>query len=684
MERDDLRNQKIQEFVSRVRTTPYGAMLESTEATKIAKLFLRARKFDVTRALELYKSYKHMRYSNQLEVIDPLEDGVRRELLSEKFTVLPHTSAVDPTVLVFTVRRHWPPNCTDRDVLKGIIYQLDAALLDEQTQEQGITVIYDMTDAKYSNFGADLSMKLLNLLTGSYPARVRNILIIAAPFWFRPPYHLSRLFVKDKIRERIFAIERRQLVNFLPIASIPKCLGGTLPHKHIDWLRTCFDRLGSKALANDKEDDYFNPMKAVSPSLVLGRRMSFTQSQQLFSQQQLERNPIHHFPHQRMLVNGSNGTRTISTIPTRRDPTAWTYNRLLRPGAPKNNFSSTYHSDDEATNFSMAKSTNSSTILVNNNNNSNSNNGNAKKDNSSASVSTATSLTSPTRISVTQFLAEFPRKFPTAFEREFETSIKPTGGGSPTNGASRFSDPANWPKNRYVDVPCLDHSAVTLPDDAYIHANYVDGYKRKRAYILTQGPLDSTSADFWQMVWTTGASIIIMLTKTVENGKVKCGQYWPSPDINHGQSTLRFPPFTITNTKQTLEANGLYTLSQLQLARTNFGELRQVEHYLFLGWPDFDVPREPKGFLTFLDVIDERLRQLVTNAPLIIHCSAGVGRTGTFTAIDICLAQAKSEGFVDVPGVVSRIRQQRACSVQLAKQYAFVYQALYTRLKSTL
>ncbi|VDN99161.1 unnamed protein product [Rodentolepis nana] len=88
MERDDFRNQKIQEFVNRVRTTPYGAMIEPVDAAKIAKLFLRARKFDVTRALELYKSYRHMRYSNQLEAIDPLEDGVRRELLSEKFTVL--------------------------------------------------------------------------------------------------------------------------------------------------------------------------------------------------------------------------------------------------------------------------------------------------------------------------------------------------------------------------------------------------------------------------------------------------------------------------------------------------------------------------------------------------------------------------------------------------------------------
>lgn len=103
------------------------------------------------------------------------------------------------------------------------------------------------------------------------------------------------------------------------------------------------------------------------------------------------------------------------------------------------------------------------------------------------------STVSPTRISVAQFLAEFPRKFPTAFEREFETSIRQVGGGGGSCGvggnasASRFSSRINWPKNRYVDVPCLDHSAVPLPNDAYIHANFVDGYKRRKAYILTQG-----------------------------------------------------------------------------------------------------------------------------------------------------------------------------------------------------
>ncbi|VDL60915.1 unnamed protein product [Hymenolepis diminuta] len=436
-------------------------------------------------------------------------------------------------------------------------------------------------------------------------------------------------------------------------------------------------------------------MKVLPPSLMLNRRMSFTQPQHLstLDRHNSQKSQVHHFPHQRVLVNGRNGNRTISTIPVRRDPTAWTYNRLLRPDAPKSSLSSISLSDDEGNGHHSPRPSITSSIIVINKN---FNNNDYSKDVDTA-ASTATSLTSPTLISVGQFLSEFPRKFPNTFEREFEVSIRPIGssfsastassivnGNSPAatmTSTNRFSDRANYAKNRYVDVPCLDHSAVILPGDGYIHANYVDGYRKRKAYILTQGPLYNTSADFWQMVWTTGASIIIMLTKVVENEKVKCEQYWPPLDTNHGQSTLRFPPFTITNTKQTLESNGLYQLSRLTLAKTNYGELRKVDHYLFLGWPDFDVPKEPKGFLTFLDVINERLRQSMSNGPLIIHCSAGIGRTGTFTAIDICLAQAKNEGYVDVPGVVTRIRQQRACSVQLAKQYAFVYQALYTRLK---
>lgn len=183
------------------------------------------------------------------------------------------------------------------------------------------------------------------------------------------------------------------------------------------------------------------------------------------------------------------------------DPTAWTYNRLLRPDAPKSSLSSISLSDDEGNGHHSPRPSITSSIIVINKN---FNNNDYSKDVDTAG-STATSLTSPTLISVGQFLSEFPRKFPNTFEREFEVSIRPIGGSfsasavsSIVNGNSpaatmtstnRFSDRANYAKNRYVDVPCLDHSAVILPGDGYIHANYVDGYKKRKAYILTQGKL---------------------------------------------------------------------------------------------------------------------------------------------------------------------------------------------------
>ena len=260
-------------------------------------------------------------------------------------------------------------------------------------------------------------------------------------------------------RAQIFAVDRRQLVNFLPLASIPQSLGGTLLHKHVDWLRTCFERLGAVA----PSDDYFNPMKALlspthhylsSGAMATRRRVSFHQ----VAQQQHPNLMLHHFPHQR-LSNGAAVNRTNSIEHARREPLTWTYNRLLHPDTINSNNSGNRLSisDDDDDNTAPQPPTNS-----------------------------------PTRISVAQFLAEFQRKFPLTFEREFETTIRQVGNGGTcsTNGptaATRFSSRVNWPKNRYVDVPCYDHSAVPLPNDAYIHANFVDGYRRKKAYILTQG-----------------------------------------------------------------------------------------------------------------------------------------------------------------------------------------------------
>uniref|UniRef100_A0A0X3PBR1 Tyrosine-protein phosphatase non-receptor type 9 n=3 Tax=Schistocephalus solidus TaxID=70667 RepID=A0A0X3PBR1_SCHSO len=739
MEEEENTRQNVQAFIHLLSTIPHAASIEPAEAIKLALLFLRARKFDASRAIELYKAYRHMRYSQQLEHIDPLDEGVRRELLSEKFTVLPHSDPSEPTVLLFSVRRHWPPNSTDRDVLKGILYQLDAAVLDERTQIQGITVIYDMTDAKYSNFDADLSLKLLNLLAGCYPARLRNVFIISAPFWFRPPYHISRLFVRDKIRERILAIEKSQLQRYLSVKTIPISLGGCLRHRHLDWLRICLERMHcnppadyfsqpspSFTLANGGPYFYSSSSSAAPTPQHRRRRRSYCQDGDNDAMERTSSAPIRSpsfrspagyktgtavagVPRTWRLGSGScaYNASTISCLPSQRSLSV-----IRRPytAAAGSEFSTkrsaaaarlfdlplaNQHSDAGSTTPTPtppSQRNNSAFPLC-------------AAESGLADGHLATDPKSPFRVPVGDFLARYRSMASSRqFEKEFDAAFK----DSPLSGTvNRFQSRSNAPKNRYVDVPCLDQSAVLLPQNGYIHANFVHSYSRKNAYILTQGPLDSTVADFWQMVWFSGASVVVMLTRTVENMRVKCSQYWPEASSSKRASkVLHCGPFTVTNIKETLEADGLYRHSRLCLSKpTECGATggscssmasidgvdgqcspRQIDHFLFLGWPDYDVPSSAVGFLTFLDVINQHVARLHSNSdsipPLIVHCSAGIGRTGTFTSIDIALEQAKEERVVDIRGIVSRMRCQRACTVQTSKQYAFIHQAVYTRLSS--
>ncbi|BHF84555.1 hypothetical protein SprV_0902770600 [Sparganum proliferum] len=737
MEDDEQTRQNVQAFLQRLSTIPHATSIDPAEATKLAFLFLRARKFEVSRAIELYKAYRHMRYSQQLEHIDPLDEGVRRELLSEKFTVLPHSDPSEPTVLVFSVRRHWPPNSTDRDVLKGILYQLDAALLDERTQIQGITVIYDMTDAKYSNFDADLSLKLLNLLVGCYPARLRNVFIISAPFWFRPPYHISRLFVRDKIRERILAIEKSQLQRHLSPKTIPVSLGGCLRHRHIDWLRICFERMHCSppadyfsqpsptfTLANGGSYFYSSSSTVPTPHHRRRRRSYCQDGDNNATENNVSapiRSPSFRSPAGykagpaaavggprtwRLGSNGSYSASTISWLPSQRSLSV-----IRRPStaAASSEFSAkrsaaaarlfdlplaNQHSGGASMTPTPPSQRNNSALPL------------CAAESGLTDGHLATDPKSPFRLPVTDFLTKYRAM---ANSRQLEKEFDATFKDAPLSGTvNRFQSRSNAPKNRYVDVPCLDQSAVLLPQNGYIHANFVHSYSRKNAYILTQGPLDSTVADFWQMVWSSGASVVVMLTKTVENMRVKCSQYWPeaSSSSKRASRVLHCGPFTVTNNKETLEADGLYRHSRLCLSKpaecgaaggscSSMASIdgvdgqcspRQVDHFLFLGWPDYDVPSSAVGFLTFLDVINQHVARHHSNSdsipPLIVHCSAGIGRTGTFTSIDIALEQAREERVVDIRGIVSRMRCQRACTVQTSKQYAFIHQAVYTRLSS--
>jgi len=187
--------------VNLVRSTQSESPLSWSDALK----FLIARKFDPDKALELFQNYCKTRILEDLLFIDPFDPIVQNELNSGKFSVLPRRDAwTGAAITLFTASLHCPLSASHQSVLKGLVFQLDIALESVETQRNGIIFIYDMTDSKYSNFDYELSVKILHLLKGCYPAKLKKVLIVAAPLWFKAPFKVLQLFVREKLRDRIY------------------------------------------------------------------------------------------------------------------------------------------------------------------------------------------------------------------------------------------------------------------------------------------------------------------------------------------------------------------------------------------------------------------------------------------------------------------------------------------------
>ncbi|XP_069359160.1 tyrosine-protein phosphatase Lar isoform X6 [Maniola hyperantus] len=230
----------------------------------------------------------------------------------------------------------------------------------------------------------------------------------------------------------------------------------------------------------------------------------------------------------------------------------------------------------------------------------------------------------------------------------------------------------NKPKNRYANVIAYDHSRVILqPIDGilgsdYINANYCDGYRKHNAYVATQGPLQETFADFWRMCWELRTSTIVMMTKLEERTRIKCDQYWPS----RGSESYGMMTVTIAEVQEL----ATYCIRTFQVTRNGGAERREIKQLQFTAWPDHGVPDHPAPFLQFL----RRVRALnpPDAGPLVVHCSAGVGRTGCFIVIDSMLERARHERTVDIYGHVTCLRAQRNYMVQTEDQYIFIHDAL--------
>ncbi|XP_075012639.1 receptor-type tyrosine-protein phosphatase C isoform X3 [Calonectris borealis] len=233
----------------------------------------------------------------------------------------------------------------------------------------------------------------------------------------------------------------------------------------------------------------------------------------------------------------------------------------------------------------------------------------------------------------------------------------------------------NQNKNRYIDILPYDHNRVELseipgdPGSDYINASYIDGFKEPRKYIAAQGPKDETTDDFWRMIWEQKATIIVMVTRCEEGKRNKCAQYWPS--MENGSATYGDIIVKINESKTCPD----YVIQKLHI--TNGRERttgRDVTHIQFTSWPDHGVPEDPHLLLK----LRRRINALSNffSGPIVVHCSAGVGRTGTYIGIDAMLEGLDAEGRVDVYGYVVKLRRQRCLMVQVESQYILIHQAL--------
>ncbi|NXU50742.1 PTN11 phosphatase, partial [Turnix velox] len=247
--------------------------------------------------------------------------------------------------------------------------------------------------------------------------------------------------------------------------------------------------------------------------------------------------------------------------------------------------------------------------------------------------------------------------------------------------------PENKAKNRYKNILPFDTTRVALrevdvsvPGSDYINANYIKSIPEDernsehcKTYIATQGCLQTTVNDFWAMVYQENTHVIVMTTKEVERGRNKCFRYWPAQG-----SSKDFGCVCVCNLSET-EAQGYY-LRELHVSRTDRDEApRLVKHYQYFSWPDHGVPNEPGGVLSFLDQVNRAQRSIPGTGPIIVHCSAGIGRTGTIIVIDILVDIIHRQGLdcdIDIPKTIQMVRRQRSGMVQTEAQYKFVYMAV--------
>ncbi|KAL3868893.1 hypothetical protein ACJMK2_041649 [Sinanodonta woodiana] len=275
-----------------------------------------------------------------------------------------------------------------------------------------------------------------------------------------------------------------------------------------------------------------------------------------------------------------------------------------------------------------------------------------------------------TKIAVTNF-------FETVKERNRDDMIYNNEFESLPKGMLKSSDAAllveNRGKCRYKNIYPYDENRVVLRKEAsdpysdFINASYVNGFNAPGAFIAAQGPMDNIVDDFWRMIWQKDCGRIVMLTNLMEEGKIKCVKYWPDKEETH-----KYGKITVKNIKEEVFAD--FVVRTLKMSMNKNSQMKIVHHFHYTSWPDRDVPSDHESLLDFREKI------LSTESdhmgPNVIHCSAGIGRTGTLIVLDYLLKQAKVEDYIDVFKCIVEMRYQRTNFVQTQIQYEYIHEIL--------
>ncbi|XP_055884823.1 receptor-type tyrosine-protein phosphatase epsilon-like isoform X2 [Biomphalaria glabrata] len=269
-----------------------------------------------------------------------------------------------------------------------------------------------------------------------------------------------------------------------------------------------------------------------------------------------------------------------------------------------------------------------------------------------------------TSVSVNVIQAYLTSKGREFFFQQFKSVIQPKN----VTTEAALSD-ENRGKNRYKNISPYDHSRVCLKinidskEGDYINASYIKNYKGEIKFIASQGPNKVMIDDFIRMLWEQRTDVIAMLTRTVENGKIKCEQYWPE------KGTLHFGKIKVKLLYTETFAD--FSIRKLELIKKD-----EISHSVtqlhFHSWPDQNVPSSPWGLLEF----NHKVSSIQTSKPIVVHCSAGVGRTGTFIGLCDLIDQARETGCVDFFDTLVRLRQDRMWMIQTAEQYIFLHKAV--------